>query len=63
MGLWSAFAQVGCDPRPEMIDPAPDGLIGDDNAAFGQQIFDVAEAEREAKIKPDRVLDDFGGKR
>ena len=29
MGLGPAFAQVRCDHRPEMVHPAPDGLIGD----------------------------------
>ena len=27
VGLGSAFAQVRCDLRPEMVHPAPDGLI------------------------------------
>jgi hypothetical protein len=45
-----------------MIHPAPDGLIGDRDPAFRQQIFDVAEAQREAEIEPDRVLNDFGRK-
>jgi hypothetical protein len=40
----------------------PDSLIGNANPAFSQQISDVAEAQREAVIKPDRVLDDFGRK-
>ncbi len=30
--------------------------------AFRQQIFDVAEAQREPNIEPDRLLDDFGRK-
>jgi len=62
MGFGSAFAQVRCDHRPEMVHPAPDGLIGDHDPAFRQQIFDVAEAQREPNIEPDRVLDDFGRK-
>ena len=41
---------------------APDSLIGDHDPAFRQQIFDVAEAQREPNIEPDRVLDDFGRK-
>ena len=45
MGFGSAFAQVRCDHRPEMVHPAPDGLIGDHDPAFRQQIFDVAEAQ------------------
>jgi hypothetical protein len=45
-----------------VVHPAPDGLIGDHDPAFCQQIFDVAEAQREPNIEPDRVLDDFGRK-
>ena len=62
MGFGSAFAQVRCDHRPEIVQPAPDGLVGDHDPAFRQQIFDVAEAQRESNIEPDRVLDDFGRK-
>jgi hypothetical protein len=62
VGFGSAFAQVRRDHRPEMVHPAPDGLIGDHDPAFRQQIFDVAETQREPNIEPDRVLDDFGRK-
>jgi hypothetical protein len=40
--------------------------VGDVDTAFGQQLFNIPEAEREAKIEPDSVLDDrmiSGGKR
>src|SRR5262249_40582800 len=30
--------------------------------AFRQHIFDVAKAQGEPQIEPDRLLDDFGGK-
>jgi hypothetical protein len=60
MRLWPSLAQAGRDPRPEMVGPAPDRLVGEDNPAFGKQILDVAEAQREAIIEPDRMLDDFG---
>src|ERR1700726_1812063 len=60
MGFGSAFAQVRCDHRPEMVHPAPDGLIGDHDPAFRQQILDVAEAQGKPDVKPDRLLDDFG---
>src|ERR1700687_2487058 len=59
MRLWPSSTQVGRDPRPEMNDPAPDRFVGADNPPFGQQILDVAEAQREAIIEPDRALDDF----
>ena len=35
---------------------------GNQDPAFRQQIFDVAEAQREPNIEPNRVLDDFGRK-
>ena len=44
----------------KMVHPAAHGLVGDQDAAFRQQILDVAEAQREPDIKPDRLLDDFG---
>jgi DDE domain len=50
MGFGSAFAQVRCDHRPEMVRPAPVGLTGDHDPAFRQQIFDVAEAQREPEM-------------
>ena len=40
--LWSTLAQIRSDQWPEMIHPAPNGLVGNRNAAFGQQVFDVA---------------------
>src|ERR1700720_712252 len=59
VGLGSTFAQVRRDQGPEMIHPAPNGLVGDHNAAFRQQVFDVTEAQCEPEIEPDRLLDDL----
>src|SRR5664279_2914137 len=59
VGLRSAFAQVRCDHCPEMVHPAPNGLVGDHDAALRQQIFDVAKAQCEPEIEPDRLLDDL----
>jgi hypothetical protein len=39
--LGPAFAQVRRDHRPKMIHPAPNGLVGDHDAPFRQQVFDV----------------------
>jgi hypothetical protein len=47
---------------PELQGPAPDGLIGNINAALGEQVLDIAETQRKAEIQPDRKLDDFGRK-
>ena len=54
-----ALAQVGGDQRPEMVHPAPDGLVGKPNAAFRQQVFDVAQAQGEPEVEPDRLMDDL----
>jgi hypothetical protein len=44
----------------ELEAPASDRLVGEDNAALRQKQLDVAEAERERMIEPDRVGDDRG---
>ena len=55
--LGPAFAQVGGDQWTEMVHPAPDGLLGKPNA-FRQQVFDVAQAQAEPEVEPDRPMDD-----
>jgi hypothetical protein len=57
--LGAAFTQVRRDHRPEMIYPASDGFAGDRNPAFRQQNFDIAKAQGEPEIKPDRLLNDL----
>jgi hypothetical protein len=57
--LRPAFAKVRRDHRFEMVDPAADRLVGDRDAALRQQIFDVAKAQGEPEIEPDRMLDDL----
>ena len=54
----TAAAQASGDERSEARDPDADGLVGHDDAAFGQQLLGVTQAEAEAKIEPDGVLDD-----
>jgi hypothetical protein len=43
-----------------MVLTAAHGFIGHQVPALSQQILDVAEAQSEPDIKPDRLLDDFG---
>src|SRR2546421_7776673 len=43
-----------------MVHPASHGLIGHEDPTLSKQILDVAEAQGEPDIKPDRLLDDFG---
>src|SRR3984893_11393995 len=60
MGLRAALAQIRRNYWSEMVYPAPNGLVGDHDPTLGQQILDVAKAQGEPDIKPDRPLDDFG---
>ena len=55
-------AQSSRERRPELEDPLPDCLVGDVETAFGEQLLNVAVAQREAQIQPDGVLDDEGRK-
>ena len=50
VGPWSTFARTASDLRTKVVDPAPHGLIGQDDSAHSQQIFHVAKTEREPKI-------------
>ena len=58
-GLGRAFAQVGGDRGSEMIHPAANGLVGDQNPALSQQVFHIAKAERESKVQLDSLLNDL----
>jgi hypothetical protein len=60
VGPWAAFAQIRCDYRPEMVHPAANWLIRDRNPAFRQQILNIAKAQGEPEIEPNRLLDDLG---
>jgi len=55
---WAAPPQLSCDPGPEFQHPAPHRLIGNLQAALGEKFLNVAVAQGEPEIKPDRVLDD-----
>ncbi len=57
--IWSRtrFPQSSGIAQPELHRPAPDALIGNVYAAFGEHIFNIAEAEGKPEIQPDGVLD------
>ena len=59
MRLGAHRPQTSGDHRPEHRHPTSDRFVGDVDTAFGQQLFNIPEAEREAKIEPDSVLDDL----
>jgi hypothetical protein len=46
------------EQRPELQHPSSDRFVRDIQPAFGQQLFDIAEAEGKAKIQPHCVPDD-----
>src|ERR1700674_2906619 len=58
-GFGVPSAEIGRDLGPEVVHPAPHGLVGNGNPAFGQQILDVAQAQGEPDIQPNRLLDDL----
>jgi hypothetical protein len=47
---------------PEFEHPLADGFVGHVDTPLGEQVLDVALAEREPETEPDRVLDDVGRK-
>jgi hypothetical protein len=47
---WAAPPQLSCDPGPEFQNPAPHRFIGNLQAALGEEFFNVAVAQCEAKI-------------
>jgi hypothetical protein len=52
--------QLACQQWAELAAPEPDGLITDLDAPLGEQLFDIAMAEREAVVQPHSVSDDLG---
>src|ERR1039458_8671705 len=59
MRLGAALLQVGSDHRSEMIHPTPDCLVGHRHSTLREQIFDVAQAQREPEVEPNRLLNDL----
>jgi hypothetical protein len=47
------------DRRPEFQYPSSDGLVADVKPALRQQVLDIAIAQCEAKVEPNRVPDDI----
>ena len=52
--------EVSSAHRTELPTPLPDCLAGNDDPAFGEEIFDIWEAQTEAVVQPDSVADDLG---
>src|SRR5260370_4098760 len=56
----ATLAQPSRDRGTELQHPAPHRFVGDIEPSFGQQFLDIAVAQGEVEIEPDRVLDDLG---
>src|SRR3954454_23587498 len=55
---WAAPSKPAGGPGAELQTPPPHRFIGNLQASLGQKLLDVAVAQGEPQIKPDRVLDD-----
>ena len=53
-------AQVPSKGGTEFATPQSDRLVGHGDAALGEQVFDIPEAEGEPMIEPHGVTDDLG---
>ena len=51
--------QMACIHRTEFNAPESDRFPGDDDALFGQEVFDVAMAQVESIVEPDVIGNDI----
>jgi hypothetical protein len=51
--------QISGIARTELLTPDSNRFIRDEDSAFGEQIFDISEAQAETMVNPDRIADDF----
>ena len=56
-----AFDRAGVF-RSELETPEADGLVGDDDPPFSQQILYISKAQREPMVQPHGMTDNFGRK-
>ena len=58
--LATALPEASRVGTPECTTPLPNRLVGDRDAALGEQIFHIPEAQPKPVIQPDGVADDVG---
>jgi hypothetical protein len=58
---WPAASKAVGEGSSELLAPAPDRLIGDNDATFSQNQLHIAQTEAEHVIQPDSVADEFSG--
>ena len=56
-----AAAQAIGECRGKFLAPAPDRLVGDNDAALSQNQLNITQAETEDVVQPDGVADDLSG--
>ena len=61
-GSRTTTAQAFGKTLAKFLAPAPNGLMGDDDATLRQQELNISKAEAEDMIQPDSVSDDLGRK-
>jgi hypothetical protein len=54
-----AFTNLGSKHRPEPMPPISDGFMADIDAPFMEQIFNIAQRQREPNIKHHRQADNL----
>ena len=54
----ASMPESACVGVPEGAAPLPNGLVGDGDAALGEQVFHISKAQAEPKVEPDGVSDD-----
>jgi hypothetical protein len=59
---WPPASEAAGVVWPELQGPPANGLIGHDDAALEQHLFDQPQAQRESEIEPNRMSDDLGWK-
>jgi hypothetical protein len=56
----TALTKPSCDDGTEFQQPTPHRFVRDVETTLGQQFLDIAVAQGEAEIEPNRVPDDLG---
>ena len=64
LAVWprAGASNAACEMPPEAVDPEPNGLPADDNAAFREQTFNIPGTWGKPMVCPNRAGDDFARK-
>src|SRR5262245_47089186 len=61
-GASASFSQSSCELVAELLTPSADRFVADGHTARRHGLLDIPEADREPKVEPNRIGDDFFGK-